>query len=225
MALIPARGGSKGIPDKNLYPVNGKPLIAYTIVTAKASSWLDCVIVSTDSDAISKTAKEYDAEVPFMRPAELAADDSGAKEVIEHAIMHYENQGVEFDLIVYLQPTSPLRTTEDIERAIQMMSEGNADSLVSVVDVPHQFGLESLMIEEDGLLKAAVEGNQFRRQDKVHYVARNGPAIVITRPETIKNSNSIYGDSVLSYKMPPRRSVDIDDIDDINFVEWLMSKK
>lgn len=225
LGLIPARGGSKGIPNKNLYPINGKPLITYTIEAARSSKLLTQVCVSTDSDAIASVAIEYKAEVPFMRPDELAMDNSGAKEVIEHAIAYYKTQNMEFDFVAYLQPTSPLRIAKDIDTAIEMISISNADSLVTVMDVPHQFGVESLMIEQDGFVKAVIENNQYRRQDKVNYVARNGPAIVITKPTTLKNSNSIYGESVLSYKMPPDRSLDIDRIEDIRYVQWLMLNK
>lgn len=225
LALIPARGGSKGIPDKNIYPLNDKPLIAYTIDAAKESSLINQCIVSTDSKTIADVAKQYQADVPFMRPDELAADNSGAKEVIEHAIAYYKEQNIEFDFVVYLQPTSPLRTTEDIDTAIEMITNSDADSVVSVMDVPHQFGIESLMIENDGYVMAAVDKNSFRRQDKAKYVARNGPAIVVTRPETLENFDTIYGKSVLSYKMPHDRSADIDQISDIAYIEWLISNK
>ena len=224
LGLIPARGGSKGIPNKNLYPIYDKPLIAYTIEAAAKSELLTDLIVSTDSDEIARVAKEYNASIPFMRPAELASDNSGAKEVVEHAIDYYAEQGKSFDFIVYLQPTSPLRTTEDIDAAIDMIVNNQADSLVSVMDVPHQFGLDSLMVEHDGLVKATVDKGQYRRQDKLHYVARNGPAILITKPETLKKYDSLYGESILSYKMPSNRSADIDDVDDIDYVRWLISK-
>lgn len=230
LGLIPARGGSKGIPNKNIIDLNGKPLINYTIEAALAASSLDHVVVSTDSQMIADIANTAGAETPFLRPEKLAADSSGAVEVIEHAVRFFKEKNSTIDLIVYLQPTSPLRTHQDIDAAIALMQGNSADSLVSVMDVPHQFGPDSLMIENTEGEAIWVENSAqttqiLSRQSKTAYVARNGPAILITRPETINSYGSLYGNKVLSYKMPTSRSIDIDEQADLEHAEWLLHKR
>jgi CMP-N-acetylneuraminic acid synthetase len=233
LGLIPARGGSKGIPNKNIIDLNGKPLINYSINAAKESDFLTKLIVSTDSKEIADIAQLAGANIPFLRPETLSTDSSAALGVIEHAIDYFASIGEAFDYIVYLQPTSPLRTKEDIDQAIIIMRNSDADSLVSVTDVPHQFGVESLMVEDmnsnekwvSPLANNQVTKNALRRQEKPHYVARNGPAIVITQPNTIKQFGNFYGNKVASYKMPANRSADIDNIDDLDYVSWLMDRR
>ena len=223
LGLIPARGGSKGISGKNLYPVRQKPLIAYTIEAARKSAYIDPLIVSTDDEEIARKSREWGALVPFMRPGSLAEDHSSALDVVNHAVDYYLEQGVVFDYIVYLQPTSPLRTSQSIDQSIELMQNHDADSLVSVVEVPHQFGMDSQMVEQNGLVKPAL-GNalgKLRRQDKPRYVARNGPAILITRPATLVNHGSLYGEKILSFLMNDIESLDIDRPDDL----WLFEQR
>lgn len=239
LGLIPARGGSKGIPNKNIIDLNGKPLIEYSIAAANHSQYLSNVVVSTDSAEIADIAQDLGANVPFMRPVELSGDSSSAVEVIKHAIDYFKTTGHSFDYIVYLQPTSPLRTKNDIDSSIDIMLRSDADSLVSVVDVPHQFGIESLMTEkatpQGQRLSPAIESKQplsqqkpgkqtLNRQEKSQYVARNGPAILVTRPETITQFNNLYGNKIASYKMPTNRSADIDSAEDLDYVSWLMER-
>jgi len=227
LGLIPARGGSKGIANKNIIDLNGQPLIAYSIVAAQNSQLLSKTIVSTDDDKIASVSSKLGLPVPFLRPSDLSQDSSGAIGVIEHAINFYKDNKETFDFIVYLQPTSPLRLSSDIDNAIELMINSDADSLVSVMDVPHQFGIDSLMIENIDESGNWVESNSTQqtlsRQEKIQYVARNGPAILITRPATIINSKSLYGDKVLSYKMPQSRSIDIDEPADLEYASWLLS--
>ena len=223
LGLIPVRGGSKGISGKNLYPVRQKPLIAYTIEAARKSAYIDPLIVSTDDEEIARKSREWGALVPFMRPGSLAEDHSSALDVVNHAVDYYLEQGVVFDYIVYLQPTSPLRTSQSIDQSIELMQNHDADSLVSVVEVPHQFGMDSQMVEQNGLVKPAL-GNalgKLRRQDKPRYVARNGPAILITRPATLVNHGSLYGEKILSFLMNDIESLDIDRPDDL----WLFEQR
>ena len=228
LGLIPARGGSKGIPNKNIIHLNGKPLIAYSIFAAQNSQLLSKAIVSTDDEKIASIATDLKIPVPFLRPNNLAQDSSGAIGVIEHAIDFYKNKKEIFDFIVYLQPTSPLRLSSDIDNAIKLITNSKADSLVSVMDVPHQFSIQSLMQEKVNESGSWLENNDsiqvLSRQEKAQYVARNGPAILITKPETIINHQSLYGDKVLSYKMPQSRSVDIDEQDDLDYASWLLKK-
>ena len=226
LGLIPARGGSKGIPNKNIIELAGKPLINYTITAAVSSDKINDVVVSTDSQTIADIAQSAGADIPFLRPAEFASDKSSAVEVIIHAIDFYAAQDRTFDYIVYLQPTSPLRTTLDIDNAIKQLLLSDADSLVSVMDVPHQFGLDSLMVEENGFVHAAkTASDTTRRQEKTAFVARNGPAIVITKPSTVKAYNNLYGEKISAYKMPANRSADIDGVDDLDYIAWLLQKQ
>jgi len=226
LGLIPARGGSKGIPNKNIIELAGKPLINYTIEAALSADKIDDVVVSTDNQTIADIAQSAGAEIPFLRPAEFASDESSAVEVIIHAIDFYAAQDKTFDYIVYLQPTSPLRTALDIDNAIKQLLLSDADSLVSVMDVPHQFGLDSLMVEENGFVHAAkTASDTTRRQEKTAFVARNGPAIVITKTSTVKAYNNLYGEKIVAYKMPANRSADIDGIDDLDYIAWLLQKQ
>ncbi len=227
LGLIPARGGSKGIPGKNKVLLAGKPLIAYTIEAALASSILDRLVVSTDDKEIAKLSVHYGAEVPFMRPAAMARDHSGALEVIQHALTTLlANESWRPDWIVYLQPTSPLRLSISIRLALDKATSSTADSLVSVMKVPHQFSLESQLEIVDGRLVPAIASasHPLRRQDKPTRYARNGPAILVTRYETAMQKHSLYGESVLPFTMSVNESQDIDTHEDLLYVEWLMSR-
>ena len=135
LALIPARGGSKGIKGKNIIDINGKPLIAYTIEAGKQSKYIDDVVVTTDSEKIAEVSKKYGAEIPFMRPAEYAQDKSKTIVAVLHAIKELKRQDKVYDTLVLLQPTQPLRTSEDIDKAIELYFEKSCMSLVSVSEV------------------------------------------------------------------------------------------
>jgi CMP-N,N'-diacetyllegionaminic acid synthase len=139
LAIIPARGGSKGVPGKNIKELGGKPLIAYTIESALQSALLTKVIVSTDSLEIMEIAQQWKAEVPFQRPAELAEDDTTSLAVVQHSLRFYEEKGEGFDAVCLLQPTSPFREAGFIDGAIRQFMLSNADALVSVLPVPHEF--------------------------------------------------------------------------------------
>ena len=129
LVVIPARGGSKGLPDKNIMPLAGKPLIEWTIEVARESKYIDRFILSTDSEEIADVARSYQCEVPFMRPQELATDDASGNDVVIHAL---EYIGEKYNLVMVLQPTSPLRKTEDIDQALEIMEKENAPAVVSV---------------------------------------------------------------------------------------------
>ena len=214
LGIIPARGGSKGIPKKNIKLLNGKPLIAYTIEAALASN-LDRVIVSTDCEEIAGISKEYGAEV-IIRSFNLAEDTTPTLPVLQHVVSKLE---VEFDAVMTLQPTSPLRTLEDINKSIEIFSsDKEADSLVSVVEVPHSYMPEKLM----SLNGKYLTGNsQVKRRQEVSTIyARNGAAIYITKTE--KLSEYIFGGKILPYFMSKIKSFDIDDIEDWKIVERLI---
>ena len=153
LAVIPARGGSKGIPRKNIIPIHGKPLLAYSIEPALKAATLTRVIVSTEDEEIAQVAREWGADVPFMRPSELATDRAKSLPVVQHAIRTLEvEEGQPYDAVVMLQPTTPLRTSEDIDRGVRMLFETGADSVVTVVEVGghHPFRMKRLL--DDGRL-------------------------------------------------------------------------
>lgn len=227
LGIIPARGGSKGIPRKNIADLGGKPLIAWTIAAARSAIGLDRVIVSTDDPEIAATARQQGAEVPFLRPPELAGDAAAALPVIRHALEWAQTEAaLHYDAIAYLQPTSPFRTAADIDQAIEALTE--ADTVVSVVAVPHNMLPASLMeMDEDQHLHFTVPPEQraFRRQDKASRLfARNGPAILAVRSEVIMAGN-LYGTRIRSLVMPTKRSLDIDGPDDLEMARAMLQLK
>lgn len=182
LGIIPARGGSKGIPNKNLVALCGRPLLAYTGDAVKESARLTRTVVSTDDPRIAEYATSLGLEVPFMRPSSLAGDGVPMLPVLQHAVAALESEGFTTDIVVLLQPTSPLRRGEHIDAAVTWLEQAGGDSVVSVVEVPHQFNPTSVMRVEDGLLKPFLEGPAAtRRQDKPRVLARNGPAVLAVK--------------------------------------------
>lgn len=228
LGLIPARGGSKSISRKNVVPILGKPLIAYTIEAAQASQRLTRMVVSTDNAEIAKVAKEWGAEVPFLRPKELARDDTPALPVIQHALRYLETmEGWRADVVVYLQPTSPLRRGDHIDAAVDLLISKAADSVVSVVPVPHQFNPVSVMrLEGDYLVPFLPEAaHLLRRQDKPVVYARNGPAVLACTYETVMHHNRLYGERTLPFVMTQEESLDVDTAFDLALVEWFLTRR
>lgn len=224
LALIPARGGSKGIPRKNIAPLGGKPLIAWTIAAARSATRVSRVVVSTDDAEIADVARAAGAEVPFLRPAEISNDAAPALPVIVHAVGWLEaNGGWSAEAVVYLQPTSPFRDAADIDAAIASLQDGAADTIVSVVEVPHNMSPSSLMEVRDGWLSFMVppEQRQFRRQAKQRLFARNGPAILLNRRSVIDNGE-LYGERIAAYEMPRLAALDIDEPEDLAVAEALL---
>lgn len=224
VALIPARGGSKGIPRKNLALCGGKPLIAYTIAAALGSSSLSRVIVSTDDNEIALVSRNLGAEVPFMRPPELSQDDTPMIAVLSHLLEWLAEHDSEPDAIVLLQPTSPLRRSHQIDEAVELLFRTQASSVVSVVEVPHQFNPVSVMTLENGRLVPYLDARQFvsRRQDKPRVYARNGPAILVSRPDTIRKQD-LYGEYCVPYFMSRRDSLDVDEPFDLELADRLLT--
>lgn len=227
LGLIPARGGSKGIPRKNLATLAGRPLIAHTIDAGLQAKSISRLIVSTDDDEIADVAKQHGAEVPFMRPAELAGDQTGALEVIQHALHTLEAaEGWRAEIVVYLQPTSPLRRAEHIDAAVELLLAKSADSVVSVVEVPHNFSPVSLMKLEQGFLEPYLgETGPLRRQDKPLLYARNGPAILAASRATLLEQNSLFGTRVLPLVMEQAASQDVDTPFDLELAAWLLDRR
>jgi CMP-N,N'-diacetyllegionaminic acid synthase len=219
IGIIPARGGSKGIPHKNVVDLAGKPLIAYTIEEALKSS-LNKVVVSTDCDRICEVATRYGVEV-VKRPQNLSKDDTPTQPVIQHTLLACNE---EFDLIATLQPTSPLRKAKHIDEAMNLIKKyEDADSLVSVVKVPHNMVPNSLMIKKQDFVENVVEQPKLvlRRQNKLSFYARNGAAIYLTKARSIKNY--IFGGKILGYEMNLIESIDIDDRSDLQMAEILLN--
>jgi len=215
LAVIPARGGSKGIPNKNLADVAGRPLLAYTAAAARAAKRLTRIVVSTDDAAIAHVARQLGLDVPFMRPAVLAADDAPMLPVLQHAVKTMRECGFAADVVVLLQPTSPLRRSEHIDAAIDLLEQSGADSVVSVVEVPHQFNPISVLRLDGDRLRPFSDGPLVtRRQDKPRVFARNGPAVVAVRTSVIE-SGSLYGDDCRALVMNSDESLDIDSPGDL----------
>ncbi len=216
LGVIPARGGSKGIPGKNLAPLAGRPLIDYTIEAARAASSLSRIVVSTDDPAIAAHAQSHDRiEVPALRPAHLAQDDTPVLPVLLDLLETLEQQGDPVpDAVCLLQPTSPLRIASDIDAAAALLQSSDAEAVVSIEAVPHQYNPVSVMrLSPDGVLAPYLPGEgdkANRRQDKPAVVARNGPAVLVTRVATLR-AGSLYGRRCVGYAMPRERSVDIDE--------------
>lgn len=223
LGVIPARGGSKGIPSKNIKSLNGKPLIAYTIISA-LNSELDSVVVSTDSEEIAKVAKEYGAEVPFLRPADLASDAASSMPVAIHALEQMEvlNQ-TKYDAVMLLQPTTPFRNENDINEAIRILNEKQSDSVISVVDVGGTHPARMKYIENGLLIDppfCEVKENQNRQELEPMFI-RNG-AIYLSKRNTLLKG-TYKGETCAALLMPSNRSVNIDTLFDFEYAEWLKS--
>ena len=226
LAVIPARGGSKGIPNKNLYPLLGKPLIAYTIIESLKSKYITDLIVTTDSTAIKEVAEKYKIEVPFVRPENLSGDNALAIPTIQHATLEYEKiKDIEYDYIIMLQPTAPLRMAFDIDEALGLLITHNSDSVISIVDVDNYHPMK-MKIVEDGLLKdfqkPPTENPPRQTLPPVYIV--NG-AIYATRRDVLINQSSFIGEKCLPYIMPRNRSVNIDNIEDFIIAEYFINNK
>lgn len=223
MALIPARGGSQGVPRKNLAHVCGIPLILHTVHAALRSRRCDLVVVSTDDPEIARVAQAGGARVPFIRPPELARSDTPMGKVVRHAVSWADGEGLDLSALVLLQPTSPLRTSDDIDRAVDLFLERRPSSVVSVVQIPHQYlPICAMRIGPDGWLEPLEPSWQpTRRQDKPALYARNGPAVVVTSAE-LAREGSLYGERVLPYVMDGIRSIDIDTPEDLWLANLIM---
>ena len=225
LGVIPARGGSKGIPRKNLTPLCGRPLLAYTADAVKESKKLTRTIVSTDDEHIAECARSLGLEVPFVRPASLAIDDAPMLPVLQHAITAMRSGGFDADMVVLLQPTSPLRRGEHIDTAVDWLQRVRGDSVVTVVAVPHQFNPTSVMRVEDGLLKPFLDGRPpTRRQDKPQIFARNGPAVLAVHTRVIEGG-SLYGDESWPLLMTAEDSLDIDTPWDLRLAESIIAAR
>ena len=217
LAVIPARGGSKGIPNKNIIDIGGNPLIKYTIDAALDSTMLTDCIVSTDSDEIAGIAEACGALVPFKRPENLSNDKALSLPVVQHAVKFMEaQQGYKYDLVIMLQPTTPLRQAKDIENAINILLGTNSDSVISVVEVEGHHPLRMKRVVDGRLINYIDQGHEDMRPRQVlpPVYIRNG-AIYVTRRDVLINESSFTGSDSRAYIMPSKRSVNIDTFHDL----------
>jgi len=210
LALIPARGGSKSIPHKNLAPLAGKPLIAWTIEAALRSPTRLRVVVSTDDDEIASASRSFGAEAPFERPLGLAQDDTPTMAVVSHALWWFdENEGYRPERLLLLQPTSPLRTADDISAALALADEHRAESVVSVSSGATHPHLLKRVTEDGRLEDLSPHDAVIRRQDLEPVFSLNG-ALYLAAREQLAKRESFYGERTYAYVMPPERSIDVD---------------
>lgn len=220
LAIIPARGGSKGVPRKNIRQVAGKPLIAWTIEEAKKSRYINRLILSSEDAEIIKVAKKWGCEVPFIRPTELAQDNTPGVDVVLHAIQMLPG----YDYVLLIQPTSPLRTVQDIDGCLEMCLESKAKACVSVTEVDKSPNW-MYYLRSDNKMQPVLENNESYpcRQDHPKVYVING-AIYIADCNWLLDKRTFRSKETLAYVMPKERSVDIDDEMDIIFAEFLIEK-
>jgi len=224
LGLIPARGGSKGVPGKNVRPLAGHTLLEYTARAARESGVLDRVILSTDSLEIADAGRRAGLEVPFMRPAALAADDTPMMAVIQHALAETARHGWSPDIVVLLQPTSPLRRPDHIRDAVNLLRESSADSVVTVVEVPRHLSPDYVMRIDEGRLKPFLPDGAgiTRRQDARPAYSRDGTVYAVRR-STIEKFGGIYGDDCRPLLIDASDSLSIDSPADWEQAERLLA--
>jgi len=227
LGVIPARGGSKSIPRKNLALLGGRPLIAHTIEAARGSRTLTRLLVSTDDSDIAAAVRAPGVEVPFLRPADLAGDETPMLDVLVDLLSSLEErERYRPDVVVLLQPTSPFRRAGHIDAAVDLLTSSGADSVVTVVPVPHQFTPSSLLRLEGDRLAPWLDGPApTRRQEKPRLFARNGPAVVATLARTLLEQKALYGADTRGLVMSREDSLDIDEPFDLDVAELLMAAR
>jgi CMP-N,N'-diacetyllegionaminic acid synthase len=226
LGVITARGGSKGIQGKNIKLLAGKPLIAYTIEAAKASKYLTRFIVSSDDPKIIEVSKKYGADVPFVRPLELARDQSTSIEVVQHGLNWLkENQNESYEYLMILQPTSPLRTTQDIDECIKKIIDTDADSIMSMKELT-DFSVKKIKRIEDDLILPWMEeeGSWTSSRQNMKKVYKRNCAIYLTKTELIMKGD-LFGKISRPYIMPEERSIDINQSVDFELADFWLRKE
>lgn len=221
VCVIPARGGSKGLPGKNIRKLAGTPLIAHTIEQARQSRYIDRTIVSTEDSGIAGIARACGAEVPFVRPAYLAADNAATVDVLLHAISWFEErEGYDFDILVLLHATAPLRNADDIDNCIKMLLEKKADNVFSVTESHRNPYFNMIEIADDGKVSLSKEGRFASRQSAPKVYDMNA-SVYAWWKDILKREKGVFLKNSHVYIMPKERSVDIDDEVDFRIAEFL----
>ena len=224
LAIIPARSGSKGLKDKNIKLINGKPLIAWSISQVLASKYVSEVYVSTDSQTIADISRSYGAQIPFIRPAYLAEDNTSTSDVILHTIDELTKQGKVFTHVMLIEPTSPLRETSDIDAAVEeLKSKSFAKSIVGISRVESQHPAFCISLTSNHLLRSKNDFKVLRRQEIDELYFYEG-SIYLSEINTYLEKRNFYHEETLGYEMPKYKSFEIDDEIDFDIVEMLMKK-
>ena len=227
IAVIPARSGSKGLPDKNIRLVNGKPLLAYTIEAALESGCFDTIHVSTDSERYAEIARQYGADVPFLRSAALATDTASTWDAVREVLARYDELGKRFDTMMLMQPTTPLRTGGDVKEAYALLQKKQAKSVIAVCEVDHS-PLWCDTIPDSGSMKGFGRKDLawVNRQDLRPYYRVNGAIYLLSvNGINIPPDDEIYEDNCYALFMDRKKSVDVDSEDDLALVEFLLARR
>lgn len=225
LGLIPARGGSKGVPGKNIRLLCGKPLLQYTAEAALAAHLLSWVVLSTDSEEIAEVGESCGLEVPFLRPLELAEDHTPMLPVIQHAVHWIESQGERFDAVCLLQPTNPLRRPEDIDACIELLETTDADAVVTIIPVPAEHNPHWVYFQNgSGLLRLSTgEAAPIPRRQELPPAFHREGSVYVTRRDVLMEGNSLYGTRLAGYPIDADRSVNIDGPEDWARAETLIA--
>lgn len=224
VAIIPARGGSKGIPMKNLVQVSGKPLINWSIEAGLDSKYVTDVVVSSDHEDILANALTYEQVIAIQRPKELAQDNSPTSPVLEHALKELEKAGKIYDYLILLQATSPLRTAVDVDQAFEKLQISEASALISVTEPEHS-PLKSFVINEKGYMEGIVNNDfPFMPRQVLPKTYQSNGAIYIIETKAFLRDKSLFTNKTVAYTMPADKSIDIDYIRDIKQVETSLKK-
>ena len=226
IAIIPARGGSKGLPRKNVLPLAGKPLIVWSMDAAAKSKYIDRCIISTDDEEIAQVARENGGDVPFMRPDYLSTDIASSFDVIEHAIEFLNQSDQHYDYLVLLEPTSPLRGLDDIDVALEVLFHNRevADSIVSVSQVESSHPAFDIRINKAGLIAPYIgEGFQILRRQEIEELYFFEGTIYISKVDVLLEQKAFYHNRTLPYKVPRWKSLEIDEIVDLICAEAIIN--
>jgi CMP-N-acetylneuraminic acid synthetase len=225
LGLIPARGGSKGVPRKNLKLLRGKPLLQYTAESALAATRLSRVILSTEDEEIADFGRLCGLDVPFIRPDELARDETPMLPVAQHAMRMLEKEGDRFDALCLLQPTNPLRRAEDIDACIDLLAESEADAVVTILPTPLEYNPHWVYFKNaDGFLQLSTgESTPIPRRQELPAAFHREGSVYLTRRDVLLEKESFYGSRLIGYPMDAARSVNIDAPEDWERAEYLIA--
>jgi CMP-N-acetylneuraminic acid synthetase len=226
VAFIFARGGSKGLPGKNIKLLAGKPLIAHSIETARAIPRIETVIVSTDDESIARVARAFGAETPFLRPSELATDRAPEWLAWQHAIRWFEQHRGPFDVFVSLPATAPFRTSDDVERCLNCLLENEeTDIIVTGCEASRSPYFNMVQAEQDGTVRLAIEGHAYANRQEAPKLFDMTTLAYVARPSFVISSTRVFDGKVRLVEVPPERALDIDTPLDFEMAEFLASRK